>query len=123
MVKLGTPAGTLNQYYRDTHAEGANKFEMDNFVDALRGFATKWGPSVSPMSKEERRVKQLPPELQPEEVLSKVGTPAFVELQTAQRNAMHQIEVRERKEAEKDARAWSRVFGGRPVAHRKYRRG
>ncbi|MBA3806389.1 MAG: hypothetical protein H0X14_11845, partial [Acidobacteria bacterium] len=29
VVKLGTSAGTLNQFYVDTHAEGANKFEMD----------------------------------------------------------------------------------------------
>lgn len=29
VVKLGTPSGTLNQYYRDTHAQGANVFVMD----------------------------------------------------------------------------------------------
>lgn len=29
IVKLGTPLGTLNQYYKDTHAEGANVFVLD----------------------------------------------------------------------------------------------
>jgi hypothetical protein len=29
VVKLGTPYGTLNQYYKDTHAGGANVFVMD----------------------------------------------------------------------------------------------
>jgi hypothetical protein len=29
VMKLGTPYGALNQYYKDTHAEGANVFVMD----------------------------------------------------------------------------------------------
>jgi hypothetical protein len=29
VMKLGTPYGTLNQYYKDTHADGANVFVMD----------------------------------------------------------------------------------------------
>ncbi len=29
VVKLGTPLGTLNQYYKDTHAEGVNVFILD----------------------------------------------------------------------------------------------
>ncbi|MBA3766113.1 MAG: hypothetical protein H0W99_03820, partial [Acidobacteria bacterium] len=29
VIKLGTPLGTLNQYYKDTHAEDANVFVMD----------------------------------------------------------------------------------------------
>jgi hypothetical protein len=29
VVKLGTPLGTFNQYFRDTHAKGANVFVMD----------------------------------------------------------------------------------------------
>ena len=50
MEELGKPV----QAMRPEKRKG-----LDNFIDTLRGFACKWGPSVAPMSREERRMSEL----------------------------------------------------------------
>lgn len=93
---------------------------MDDCIDTLRGFATKWGPSVAPMTKQERRFKRLSPDLQPAEVMAQIGQPGFVEAYTAQQHALHQIKREEEREAEAQLKKLGR-FMGRPVGHRRYR--
>lgn len=94
---------------------------MDNFIDTLRAFATRWGPSVRPMSDEEGRVKKLPERLQPAAVLAQIGSPKFVELYLEQQQTMRQIVIAEEKQEREEAKAWGRL-GRRPVGHRRYRR-
>ena len=93
---------------------------MDNFVDTLRGFGTRWGPSVAPMTQQERRTSKLPEQLRPAHVLSRVGQPDFVELTTAAQHAMHRIRRAEERVEEERSKNLAR-FLGRPVSHRRYR--
>ncbi|MBA3320458.1 MAG: hypothetical protein H0T45_03305 [Pyrinomonadaceae bacterium] len=95
---------------------------MDNFIDTLRGFATQWGPSVAPMTRQEWHISQLPDALKPAEVIALRGTPAFVETYMEQQQTLKQIELREQRREEEEQQAWSR-FMGRPVTHRRYRGG
>lgn len=94
---------------------------MDNFIDTLRAFATRWGPSVAPMTKQERRETKLSEDLQSSAVLSLIGKPEFVDRHTARLHALKQIELREEKEEKENHKKWSRVFGGKPATHRRYR--
>jgi len=93
---------------------------MDNFIDTLRGFATRWGPSVAPMTKQEKRISKLPDELKPAEVMAKIGRPEFVELVAAQSHALHQLRRAEERETEAQVKKLGR-FLGRPVTHRRYK--
>lgn len=93
----------------------------DDGIDTVRGFATKWGPSVKPMSKQERRISKLPAHLKPREVKAKIGTPEFVEAHWAQQHALGQIRQQEEVEEKLNAAEWAKI-AGRPAQHRKYRR-
>lgn len=94
---------------------------LDDFIDTLRGFSTRWGPSVAPMTPQERRIAQLPKELQPVEILARRGQPDFVEKVLAQRHAISRIKMREEAEEKAQAKQWGKIMA-RPVQHRKYRR-
>ncbi|HKS27811.1 MAG TPA: hypothetical protein VJS44_08330 [Pyrinomonadaceae bacterium] len=95
---------------------------LDDCIDTVRGFATKWGPTVIRMSKEERRIKKMQQQagLHPAEVLSRVGQPDFVENYTAMQHAMNQIKIQEEREEEEARRRMSKAFG-MPVTHRRYK--
>lgn len=95
---------------------------MDNFIDTLRAFATRWGPSVKLMTPGARREANLPERLRFDEVLARRGQPEYVELVSEREQALKQAELRERREREKFSRAWARA-AGRPVSHRRRRRG
>lgn len=92
----------------------------DDCIDTVRAFATRWGPTVRGMSKEERRRSKLPAGLSDREVHARRGTPQYVESVMAQRHALSQIEQRERAEEEEENKRWAR-FMGRPVQHRNRR--
>lgn len=95
---------------------------MDNFIDTLRAFATKWGPSVAPMSKGEKRIAALPDYLKPAALEAARGTRAYVELYSEQQQTLKQAELRDAREEKKEIAAWAKAFGGRPVSHGRRRR-
>jgi hypothetical protein len=94
---------------------------LDDCIDTVRGFATKWGPSVNRMTKEEHRISRLPAALKPAEVLSHIGQPNFVELYLEQQHTMNRMKIAEEAEEKEAQKNWGSFFG-RPAQHRKYRR-
>jgi hypothetical protein len=92
---------------------------MDDCIDTLRGFATRWGPTVARMTKQQRQLAKLPQDLKPSEVLSHLGAPDFVEKYLAQQHALKQINIREEKEEKEEARAYSKALGGSPFKRRR----
>jgi hypothetical protein len=91
----------------------------DDVIDTIRGFACKWGPTVKPMTKQERRIKKLPEGLHPSVVLAQIGQPQFVELNSAMNQEMKQLELREEQERASEVKRSGR-FMPRPVRHRRY---
>ena len=73
------------------------------------------------MSKQERRVAQLPDRLKPAAVLAQRGQPGFAEVTSEAEHTLKRIELQERREAEKRQEGWSK-WAGRPVQHRRYSR-
>ncbi len=92
---------------------------MDDCIDTLRGFATRWGPTVVRMTKQQRQLAKLPQDLKPAEVLSHLGMPDFVEKYMAQQHALKQINIREEKEEKEESKAWVRALGGQPIKRRR----
>jgi hypothetical protein len=92
---------------------------MDNWIDTLRAFACKWGPSVKPMNKEKRRVHNLPEYLQPAVVMAQLGQPQFVEVKLEQEAHLRQMRMEDERKEQEAARAWKRFQGG-PVRRRRY---
>ena len=93
----------------------------DDFGQMLQMLFFDNAPQAAPMTPIEQRLVHLPDELMPAVVDAQRGTPAYVELKSAQGIAMWQIEKQEREQAEKLQKGWARVCGGRPVSHRRYR--
>jgi hypothetical protein len=90
----------------------------DDFIDTLRGFATRWGPTVARMTRQQRQLAQLPEDLKPGSVLSHLGAPDFVEKYLAQQHALKQINIHEDKQEKEEEKAWAKALGGRPVKRR-----
>ena len=74
------------------------------------------------MTEEERREAKLPAEYRMGEVLAHRGRPEYPELVSAREQALRQLALREEREREEYSKGWGRVLG-RPVHHRRYRRG
>lgn len=94
---------------------------MDDCIDNLRGFATRWGPSVQRMSRAERREVKLPEQLREMQVLASIGQPDFVEQYMARQYALNQIKQAEERDEAKELKKLGR-FMGRPVSHRRFKR-
>lgn len=93
----------------------------DDCIDTVRGFATRWGPSVIEMTKQERRIAKMPEHLKPAAVAAKLHTEDFTNAYWAQQHALGLIKKQEEKEELEEQKAWSKVMG-RPAQHNRYRR-
>lgn len=93
-------------------------------LDCVRMTMYKFALSATSLTAEERIFAQLPPELQPEAVRAKLGTPAFVEAHFAQTHAIATIRMQEADKKTEQFRAANRdqlSIGPRAVT-RRYRK-
>jgi hypothetical protein len=93
-------------------------------LDCLRMCLYKFALSATSLTPHERRLAKLSPELQPEALRSKLGTPEFVEAHFAQEHALQQLRAQEEDEKRaslRDAHNNGNHIGPRAVVHR-YRR-
>jgi hypothetical protein len=93
---------------------------LDDVIDTLRAFATHWGPTVEHMTDTERRVNRIPNHLKPAVVMSKIGTPEFVDEYWAMQNAVRQAQLQGKQE---EAELMRDMGGRRPQPfQRRWRR-
>jgi hypothetical protein len=90
-------------------------------LDCVRMMLYNFALSATALTREQRRISQLPDELKPVAVMSQRGTPEFPELLSGMQHALGRIEQEERKEEEKLVKQYGRMIG-QPVSHRRYRR-
>jgi len=90
-------------------------------IDIARMCLLNFALSAKPMTKEEKRIAQLPDELKPESLRALLGTPAFIDGHWAQQHPLNQIRRKEEEQERKELKPFGRFFG-RPVQHQKYLR-
>lgn len=93
-------------------------------LDCVRMTLYKFALSATNLTPIERRLSKLAPELQPEAVRAKLGTPEFVEAVFAQEHALATIRMQEEEEKRnlyRNSRGKDHFIGARAVTHR-YRR-
>ena len=94
-------------------------------LDCVRMTLYKFALSATALTDTERRYAKLKPELQPEVVRAKIGTPEFVELLSAHEHALNLIKAEEAGEKDlafRTAHQTGAHFGARAVT-RRFRRG
>jgi len=90
-------------------------------LDCVRMTMYKFALLATNFSPEELRLAKLAPELQPEAVRAKLGTPQFVEAVFAQERALYLIKVQEEEETRsqtRDSNGKDLHIGPRAFIHR-----
>lgn len=94
-------------------------------LDCLRMTMYKFALSATSLTPEEKRFAQLPAELQPDAVRTKLGTPEFVEAHFAQQHALTLIRIKEedeKREQFRNSNQQDHAIGPRAVTRRFSRR-
>jgi predicted phage terminase large subunit-like protein len=78
-------------------------------LDCIRMTLYDFALSATAMTRDEKRIAKLSDELKPSEVIKHLGTPAYVELRSAQQHELAQIKIQEEREDAAFTKGWSKL--------------
>jgi hypothetical protein len=99
-----------------------NRKRDDDWVDQARAVAEVFFVAPQPMTPEERVNSQMKKELQIQEVMKHKGQPEFPDLYMAHRVEKARVEKKQKFDYEKTYQQMTKLIGGNPVQHQRYRR-